>query len=439
MLRSLLFFLALAGLSFIAAWFADHPGSVSIVWMGYRVDTTFFFLAVLLTLLLSLLLGSYALAHALLLLPRRMRERRAWKYRARGLDALAQTFVALASDDAATAKLMLQKADRLLSAPDITLLLSAQLAKLQGDEARTRQLLEQMLQRKETAFIAARGLLEHARSRGAAEEAIGYARRAAELRPKDPRSARALIETLLRAHRWQEALQLAEKSRRSRLLSAEESRRILAVLYYSEGKRIAGAGDRASALHFLRKAHKERPEFVPAAALLAALLHASGHKAESIRALRRCWALFPHPDIVAALQVLYPDDTPEKWSARIEKFTQGNPEHPESRLALARAALKARRWQSARKQLGILLSREETADLCRLMAGLETEEKGDAAKASDWLSRAASADPGPAWVCSSCGHAAAAWESHCPRCCAFDSLQWTRRSLKFARDDATAT
>ena len=40
MIRALLLLLLLAGFMLAVAWFADRPGNVSIVWQGWRIDTS---------------------------------------------------------------------------------------------------------------------------------------------------------------------------------------------------------------------------------------------------------------------------------------------------------------------------------------------------------------------------------------------------------------
>ena len=41
MTRVLVYLIILAGVSIGVVWFADHPGQVSVVWQGYRLDSSF--------------------------------------------------------------------------------------------------------------------------------------------------------------------------------------------------------------------------------------------------------------------------------------------------------------------------------------------------------------------------------------------------------------
>ncbi len=77
---------------------------------------------------------------------------------------------------------------------------------------------------------------------------------------------------------------------------------------------------------------------------------------------------------------------------------------------------------------------------CRLMAEIEDAERGDAAAARQWLLRAAVADPGPVWLCESCGAAAADWRAVCSHCGTFDGLAWSvpRQALALTPPPAAA-
>jgi uncharacterized membrane-anchored protein len=44
----------------------------------------------------------------------------------------------------------------------------------------------------------------------------------------------------------------------------------------------------------------------------------------------------------------------------------------------------------------------------------------------EWLEMAATAKPGPAWVCETCGHQPMEWDPLCPSCHDFDSIDWRR-------------
>jgi Uncharacterized membrane-bound protein len=96
-----LFFLIKVGVvAVLAVWVAEHPGHVSFVWLGYRVDTR---IGVLLAILLVLLL-LFMLLHGLWRLvwrgPRDLGRLRAERKRRQGYRALSQGMAAVAAGDA---------------------------------------------------------------------------------------------------------------------------------------------------------------------------------------------------------------------------------------------------------------------------------------------------------------------------------------------------
>jgi HemY protein len=66
-------------------------------------------------------------------------------------------------------------------------------------------------------------------------------------------------------------------------------------------------------------------------------------------------------------------------------------------VALARAAVKAQRWDVARETLKPYAENRPQARICALMADIE-EAQGDKGRAREWLSRALHAPRDPIWV-----------------------------------------
>jgi HemY protein len=147
-----LFFLV--GVSFAAVWVADHPGQVTIRWFDYRIDTSFAFVVIVSVIAAWLMITLYTWGRDLAHAPKRFGERQQLKHYQKGLAELTYSVAALAASDNATAEKHLQKAQRLLGATPMGLLVSAQIAKSRGEEARARELLNEMMNHKETKQVA---------------------------------------------------------------------------------------------------------------------------------------------------------------------------------------------------------------------------------------------------------------------------------------------
>lgn len=429
MMRILPALIAVALLIAASVFLADRPGSVAMSWQGWRVDTS---VAVLgLGLAFVALAGGWLVAMLVKLwhAPRNFMRARRERRRREGYRALTQGMAAVAAGEPEEAERFARRADALLAEPPLTLLLSAQAAQLKGDEAAARRYFTAMLERKETAFLGTRGLIVQSLKNGEEGVALQLTEQARRLRPKAGWVLRCLYELQARAGHWPEAeVALAEAVKR-KAIDADTARHHRAVIAYAQGRAATNQG--TDALAAAARAHGLDPALVPAALWYAELLHSAGKQRRARQAIEQAWRAAPHPDLAAAYAGLYPDETALARLKRCEELTSHNPEHPESRLALARASLAARLWGEARRHVEAAAGGggPDPANLpprlCRLMAEIEEAQHGDAIATAAWLKRAAaSGKADPAFICAACGAATPSWSPLCPQCRGFDTLEW---------------
>jgi HemY protein len=424
MIRTLLF---IAGVGLLVAggvWLAEHPGRAGLEWQGWRIDTSVAFLALCVAFGAALIAVLYRFWHALRGAPGSFIANRRQARRERGYRALTQGMVAVAAGDADEAQRQARRADSLLGDPPLTMLLSAQSAQLNGDEAAARSYFTAMLERQETAFLGLRGLLMQAQREGNEAEALRLARRAYELRPKTPWVLTTLFDLQVRQGRWRESLPVLEEAVRRGAMAGDEARRRRAVVLLGCSMEAEEAGDRGSAVTYAKRASSLLPNFLPATLRHIQLTVEGGRKRPAARMLHNAWSRTPHPELARLYAALEDSDDPLKKARRFERLLSHNPDHPESHVALAEALLEARIWGAARSHLEIAAGNAPSARVCRLMAELEERENGDMAAVRKWLLRAAGAEPDPAWICSACGAASAAWTPRCTRCHALGTLEW---------------
>ena len=451
MARTLGFFVLLAALVVAGVWLANWQGDVTLDLPAYEIDLLVFATAWpalrietsigVLVLFVAVIAGLAALAYrswgAIARAPRGLERKIRDGRRQRGYKALTQGMVAVAAGEAEEARRCSRRAETLLNEPPLTLLLAAQAAQLDGDEAAAKRYFETMLERQETRFLGLRGLLMLALREGEEAAALGYAKQAYALRPKTPWVLTSLAELSERQGDFEgAALAITEAAKRKALPAATATRqRAVVLLEQALAARAAGRG--AEALKRAREAHKQAPGLVPATALLGELLAAAGRRREARKTLEKAWARAPHPALVAAYGAsLEARDGIDKLK-QLERLVAGAAEHGESHLALAEAALDARLWGEARRHLAKTLDAAPGERACRLMARLEEAEHGDGGAARQWLLRAGAASDAT-WVCQSCGTTAEAWSAHCGACAAFDGYAW-RRPSRIALEPVGAT
>lgn len=428
MVRTLWYFVKLAIIVVAAIWIANRPGAVSLEWLGYRIDTS-----VGVILLVAFVFGilaavSYRFWGLVLRSPRAIGELVERGRLKRGYRALTQGMVAVAAGDPDEARRLANKADGLLREPPLTLLLQAQAAQLQGDEGAAKRYFESMLENEETRFLGLRGLVTQCLREGDEAAALGYARKAYELRPKTPWLLEMLFDLSERTGDYEGADKAVRAWTKTKALPALDGARRRAVLLVERAQEADAEGRREDALRLARDADKLTSGFLPATLMHARLLVETHRLKEAARVMERAWAVQPHPELVTLYKRARPISDPIEALKTLNKLVEGWRAHEESRLTLAEAALDAKLWGEARRYMTELMASQEgqppSERVCWLMARLEESEHGDAKKVREWLLRAGDAAPEPVWVCDSCGAVAERWSARCGACNSHDSLRW---------------
>lgn len=439
-IRFLFLFAILVVIAGLAAWFSEKPGSVTLEWQGWRIDTSVGVLVLLVALVFAAGAILYQIWRAFRRLPRAMGQRRESRRREQGYLALTRGMVAIAAGDTEEARRQAKRANDILNRPAGALLIGAQAAQMEGRAGVARKFYDAMLEDPETELLGVRGLLTLAERAGDTAQALSHAERAYKLSPRTPWVLTRLFGLQVKARKWEAAEQTLREAIRARAVAAEDGKREDAVLLVQLSLMAERSGDKRLAQERARKARAADPDLLPAALQLASLQHADGRDRAARKLIEETYAARPHPDLVRLYLLTGGKSAPLDRLRVVERLAALAPDHRESHLALARANLDADLWGQARRHLTAGGGETPDAAFCRLYAELEQRESGDAAAARDWLSRAADAPSEPGWICNSCGAIARDWSALCGHCGAFDSLRWdTPPRVMALPDTATLT
>lgn len=425
-------FLVVVGLLVTGSvWLADRPGSVVIHWLDRRFDTSVPALLVGMVALGALGLVLYRVLAGLAGIPggigRALGRRRLRK----GLSALTDGFAALVAEDPFRARKRAGEANDALTDKGPSRLLLARAA-LQGEDADlARKLNEDLLSSKDTEIAGLRGLMDLALAEGDKTAAATYAARAFERNGRAGWAGRALLDLQIAAGDTAAARKTLEACRKASLLPAEDANRLAAVMLCAEADAAMAGGNTYEATRLAKKATEIDGTFVPAVVRYATALGAEGNPRKGGKVIEDLWKRTPHPDLAAAYTALFAGEDVLKQVTEAEHLAETNPEHPESRILVARMALNADLWGQARSRLKPLIdSGHGDARVSLLMAGIEEGENHDPAKALPWLHKAIEQGAPEGWRCGSCGTPARAWAPSCPSCDTFNGLVWrTGRAL----------
>lgn len=333
MIRTICILIIVALLSLCISWVADEPGRVIIYWSSYRVDTSVMFLLAATAIISLSCLLFYILAGMVLQAPRNFRRASLAKHQTLGLEALTETFIAIAAQDINLAHKKLRKAKSHLPKQAITLMLSAQLARLEGDEEHARAYIEQMLGNETTKFIALRNLVENAKSSNDDAHAIDLGKQALALKPQDNWLIATLAELYAKTGQMEEASHLLESSYKKRYISKQFFRRETAHMLYESAKSFTESGHVRHAISSLQESLRKLPDFPQAAAMLAELHVTEDNLKEGLKTLAKAWNTMPHPHLRETItKILQKHREDENVLSSVQKIARMNPEHKESRL-----------------------------------------------------------------------------------------------------------
>ncbi len=435
MRRTLSLMLVAAVAMLVVAWLAGAPGSASVEFAGWRLDTSFGGLAVLVAAIGFALILLDRVWRATLGTPKRFADWRQARRTRKGYEAVTRGLVAIASGDAGEARRQARSAQGKLGAAPVVQLLSAQAAQLAGDEADANKHLEAMRASPETEFAALRGLVGAAIKRGETDEALALARRARELRPDATWVSAALVELETKSGAWAQAGETLIQARRHKLLEPAVADGQAAAALHAHARALSAAGDLRSAIAAAERAWRLAPDRPEVAATLATLYARDARARAAGNLVEKEWARHPHPDLLAAYRLARPVANALQWVKQVERLAKLAPLHRETHIALAEAALAADLWGEAKRHAQAALAAEGAVEgvpnapapslgLCRLMQRIAEAQGDDAEGARHWLARAADANPDPAWTCAACGQPHETWLALCTHCGAFDRMEW---------------
>jgi HemY protein len=428
MRRILTFLVKLAIIVAIAVWLAERPGTVTLKWLNWELHSTVGVLVVAVVIGATIVALIHRFWRLVLRSPRHYLHRRATRRRERGYQALTQGMVAVAAGDAEEAKRQARRASALLEDPPLTLLLAAQAAQLDGDEAAARGYFSRMIEREETSFLGLRGLLMQAMRNGDEAAALELAERAYQERPETPWVIRTLLELQIRRGQWDRAARTLAQAQRVNLLDSHLAKSQRATVLVEQSRAAEETGDRTQALRLAREAQRLDPGLVPAAVQLAGLLIAAGKTREAARVVESGWVQSPHPALAQTYAAINAEESPLDRARRFERLGEMNRSTRDARLELAEVAMTARLWGEARRHLEMAMELGATVRTYRMMAELEEQERGDSEAAARWLRKAAEAAPDPAWICERCGAAHPQWSARCQSCGGFATLAWRQQN-----------
>ncbi len=418
----LILFVALLGLiAFGAAWLADQPGHVSFILFQHQVETKPIVLLGALVALVVLCFVGLGLLKWLWLSPRNARKAMAERNARKGREAIERGILAIGAGDLRAAQSFSSQADRFASSSPLTLLLRAQTHQLAGQREGAEKAFRAMIERSDTRALGLRGLYIEAQRRQDGEAQRAIAQEAVKTSPTAGWAAQAVLDDQSASGDWDAALASLSRNIANRLTDRETGRRHKAVLLTAKAMALE-TDSPAEARKLAGEAHNLAPDLVPAAVLLARLLGTQGEARKAAKALEVTWRHQPHPELADTYAGLRPGETSAERMKRMGQLVGLAVSHPESAMALARAAIQANDFASAREALSPWTAEAPSQRLCLLMAEICSKDGNDLGRAREWMARALRAPRDPVWTAD--GQVSDRWLPFSPVSGRLDAFEW---------------
>lgn len=403
MIRTVLILLGIIALVALAIAGISDAGQASLIWLGYRVDTSAAAAVIIIGVMAFCAVSFWNIALWLSRSPQRAERARANARRKQGDETLTKGFLAVASGDGAEARRLAAKALDVCDNIALVRILTAMAAEQSGDDVATQTAYSAMLNVPELKLAGLKGLMQLAKSQGEKAEATRLAGEAYN-QPKPAMWAfETLFEARLEAGEWAEALDLIDGALNRKLISPLFSERAKAALMAASAAQLETSDDarmRDQALDYAQRAAKLQPAFTPAAIIAARLLGKAGKLGRAEDVLEAAWGAQPHPAIWLTYRDLVSSETPKERARRLQGLIDRNKTHRESRMLQLERALLAGSKPDITTAMTALGDDAAEDKLTKRVSGLMSrgaQALGDLDTARTWVAQAALAKGEPEW------------------------------------------
>ena len=403
------------------AWLVSLPGTALIEIAGYKMQPRLGMAAFVVAAGLAAVILAWSILRRILDAPRYFAELNRKRRREAGVAALSDGFVALQAGDPSRARVLAREARSNMPRNHAAQLLEARSDLALGDMQSAREHYRALISNKKTAVAALAGLYEQARTQGRTDAALSFAQKAVALSPQRRWASDAVIDDLTRRGQWELALASvnaeAATTREEKMLK----RRKQAVIETALAREQVDTNP-LSALDHATLALKLVPDFVPAALIAARIQSNRGEVRKAMSLLRRVWRATSHPHVATLYANAQPGVSAVDRLKRVRELIDTPPPNRPAAIVLARIAVDAYDWTTARNALAGYAGSDPTQAVCLLMAEIEDGQNADQGKAREWLARAVRAPADPVWIAD--GITADEWEPTSPVTGELDAFEW---------------
>ena len=324
-MRAIWFFIKVGLLVYAAVWIADRPGNVMIAWQGYEITTSIGVVILAVLFFAVTYSGLENLWRLLRSTADRLRGTAKERRMERGIAALTNGFIAVATGEADVAKLASRRAHKYLTHNPLNTVLAAQAAQLAGDTTKAKRCYQDMLLDEKTVQLGLRGLLQQALNDNDQTTAAGIVAEAAARNISSPWLLKVNFGMQTRAKNWDGALAILEKAKRKKVFDKKTADHHRGVIYLAKSREHMDLAEPEDALQMAEKAYGAEDSFAPVVQHYVSVLIDQDKQRKARSVLMKALKHHPHPLLEEVVDDYMMTLTPEKRTAFEKKVQEIHP------------------------------------------------------------------------------------------------------------------
>ena len=279
----------------------------------------------------------------------------------------------------------------------LSLLLKAEVLKIEKKFPELNNIYEDMIKSKKTETLGYRGLMEQNLRNQDYHHAFLYGEKLFSINPNIEKLYDTLIFIAAKTKNWNQIVLLSDKAFSHKIISKNDLNENKSVGFYEIAK-IKYDSDIKDSLKNILKALDLKKNFPPYVKLHLEIIASLNDKRNLKKLIKKYWSLNPN-SLLRSIIIKILNDNDLTEIKFINEIINNNASEEESKKLLIYFAIKNSNWDVARKNISGMIGVNPSKEICYFMSDIELGENNDKQKSDAWIMRAENASMENTWIC----------------------------------------
>ena len=308
----------------------------------------------------------------------------------------------------------------------LSLLLKAEVLKIEKKFPELNNIYEDMIKSKKTETLGYRGLMEQNLRNQDYHHAFLYGEKLFSINPNIEKLYDTLIFIAAKTKNWNQIVLLSDKAFSHKIISKNDLNENKSVGFYEIAK-IKYDSDIKDSLKNILKALDLKKNFPPYVKLHLEIIAGLNDKRNLKKLIKKYWSLNPS-SLLRSIIIKILNDNDLTEIKFINEIINNNVSKEESKKLLIYFAIKNSNWDVARKNISGMIGVNPSKEICYFMSDIELGENNDKQKSDAWIMRAENASIEDTWICRISNQTQDEW-SALSNSGNYNSLVWTTHKM----------